>query len=125
MSNIPAELQYSKEHEWIKSEGSNSAKVGITDFAQAALGDIVYIQLPKVGQEVKAGSVCGEVESTKSVSEIISPLTGKVIAINSDLEKSPELINQDPYGAGWIAQIEFSAAPGDLLSAEEYTQITG
>jgi glycine cleavage system H protein len=125
MSNIPAELQYSKEHEWIKSEGSNSAKVGITDFAQAALGDIVYIQLPKVGQEVKAGSVCGEVESTKSVSEIFSPLTGKVIAINSDLEKSPELINQDPYGAGWIAQIEFSAAPGDLLSAEEYTQITG
>jgi glycine cleavage system H protein len=125
MSSIPAELQYSKEHEWIKSEGSNSAKVGITDFAQAALGDIVYIQLPKVGQEVKAGSVCGEVESTKSVSEIFSPLTGKVIAINSDLEKSPELINQDPYGAGWIAQIEFSAAPGDLLSAEEYTQITG
>jgi glycine cleavage system H protein len=125
MSNIPAELQYSKEHEWIKSEGSNSAKVGITDFAQAALGDIVYIQLPKVGQEVKAGSVCGEVESTKSVSEIFSPLTGKVIAINSDLEKSPELINQDPYGAGWIAQIEFSGAPGDLLSAEEYTQITG
>ncbi len=125
MSNIPAELQYSKEHEWIKSEGSNSAKVGITDFAQAALGDIVYVQLPKVGQEVKAGSVCGEVESTKSVSEIFSPLTGKVIAINSDLEKSPELINQDPYGAGWIAQIEFSAAPGDLLSAEEYTQITG
>ena len=125
MSNIPVELQYSKEHEWIKSEGSNSAKVGITDFAQAALGDIVYIQLPKVGQEVKAGSVCGEVESTKSVSEIFSPLTGKVIAINSDLEKSPELINQDPYGAGWIAQIEFSAAPGDLLSAEEYTQITG
>ena len=125
MSNIPAELQYSKEHEWIKSEGSNSAKVGITDFAQAALGDIVYIQLPKVGQEVKAGSVCGEVESTKSVSEIFSPLTGKVIAINSDLEKFPELINQDPYGAGWIAQIEFSAAPGDLLSAEEYTQITG
>jgi glycine cleavage system H protein len=125
MSNIPAELQYSKEHEWIKSEGSNSAKVGITDFAQAALGDIVYIQLPKVGQEVKAGSVCGEVESTKSVSEIFSPLTGKVIAINSDLEKSPELINQDPYGAGWIAQIEFSTAPGDLLSAEEYTQITG
>ena len=125
MSNIPAELQYSKEHEWIKSEGSNSAKVGITDFAQAALGDIVYIQLPKVGQEVKAGSVCGEVETTKSVSEIFSPLTGKVIAINSDLEKSPELINQDPYGAGWIAQIEFSAAPGDLLSAEEYTQITG
>jgi len=125
MSNIPAELQYSKEHEWIKSEGSNSAKVGITDFAQAALGDIVYIQLPKVGQEVKAGSVCGEVESTKSVSEIFSPLTGKVIAINSDLEKSPELINQDPYGAGWIAQIEFSAAPGDLLSAKEYTQITG
>ena len=124
MSNIPAELQYSKEHEWIKSDGSNSAKVGITDFAQAALGDIVYVELPKVGQDVKAGAVCGEVESTKSVSEIFSPLSGKVIAVNSDLEKSPELINQDPYGAGWIAQIEFASAAADLLSAEEYTQIT-
>ena len=124
MSNIPADLRYSKEHEWIKSEAANSAKVGITDFAQAALGDIVYVQLPKVGQEVKAGTVCGEVESTKSVSEIFSPLTGKVTAINSDLEKSPELINQDPYGAGWIAQIEFAATPSDLLSAEEYTNLT-
>jgi glycine cleavage system H protein len=124
MSNIPADLKYSKEHEWIKSEAANSAKVGITDYAQAALGDIVYVQLPKVGQEVKAGAVCGEVESTKSVSEIFSPLTGKVTAINSDLEKSPELINQDPYGAGWIAQIEFAATPEDLLSAEEYTNLT-
>ena len=124
MSNIPSDLKYSKEHEWIKTESSNSAKVGITDFAQAALGDIVYVQLPKVGQDVKAGAVCGEVESTKSVSEIFSPLSGKVIAVNSDLEKSPELINQDPYGAGWIAQIEFASAPADLLSAEEYTQIT-
>jgi len=124
MSNIPADLKYSKEHEWIKSEAANSAKVGITDFAQAALGDIVYVQLPKVGQEVKAGTVCGEVESTKSVSEIFSPLTGKVTAINSDLEKSPELINQDPYGAGWIALIEFAETPPDLLSAEEYTNLT-
>jgi len=124
MSNIPADLKYSKEHEWIKGEAANSAKVGITDFAQAALGDIVYVQLPKVGQEVKAGAVCGEVESTKSVSEIFSPLTGKVIAINSDLEKSPELINQDPYGAGWIAQIEFAVTPADLLSAEEYSNLT-
>ena len=124
MSNIPADLKYSKEHEWIKSETATSAKVGITDFAQAALGDIVYVQLPKVGQEVKAGTVCGEVESTKSVSEIFSPLTGKVTAINSDLEKSPELINQDPYGAGWIALIEFAETPPDLLSAEEYTNLT-
>jgi glycine cleavage system H protein len=84
----------------------------------------VYEQLPKVGQEVKAGAVCGEVESTKSVSELFSPLTGKVTAINFDLEKSPELINQDPYGAGWIAQIEFAATPADLLSAEEYTNLT-
>jgi glycine cleavage system H protein len=124
MSNIPADLKYSKEHEWIKGEAANSAKVGITDFAQAALGDIVYVQLPKVGQEVKAGVVCGEVESTKSVSEIFSPLTGKVTAINSELEKSPELINQDPYGAGWIAQIEFAVTPADLLSAEEYSNLT-
>jgi glycine cleavage system H protein len=125
MSNIPVGLQYSKEHEWIKAECLNSAIVGITDFAQAALGDIVYVQMPKVGQQVTAGSVCGEVESTKSVSEIFSPISGKIIAVNSDLEKLPELINQDPYGAGWIAQIEFSAPPTDLLSAEEYAQITG
>ena len=125
MSNIPVGLQYSKEHEWIKAEGLNSAIVGITDFAQAALGDIVYVQMPKVGQQVTAGSVCGEVESTKSVSEIFSPISGKIIAVNSDLEKLPELINQDPYGAGWIAQIEFSAPPTNLLSAEEYAQITG
>ncbi len=124
MSNIPAELQYTKEHEWIAKTSTDAFRIGITDFAQAALGDIVYIQLPKVGQSVTAGQVCGEVESTKSVSEIYSPLTGKVIAINQNLDVTPELINQDPYSAGWIAEIEISQSPADLLSSQEYEVLT-
>ena len=124
MSNVPVELQYTKEHEWIRSQSATVFAIGITDFAQGALGDIVYIQLPKVGQLVQAGAVCGEVESTKSVSEIYSPITGKIVAVNPDLDKTPELINQDPYGAGWIAEIEVSETPTDLLSSAEYETLT-
>jgi glycine cleavage system H protein len=98
--------------------------MGITDYAQGALGDIVYVQLPKVGDVVVADKVCGEVESTKSVSEIFSPVSGKVIAINESLEANPEVLNSDPYGAGWLAEIEVSAAPEGLLSADGYRQIT-
>jgi glycine cleavage system H protein len=98
--------------------------MGITDFAQGALGDIVYIQLPKIGEVLTAGSVCGEVESTKSVSEIYAPVSGKVIAINDSLDKSPEVMNSDPYGAGWIAEVELSTDPTDLLSASEYAVLT-
>jgi glycine cleavage system H protein len=98
--------------------------MGITDYAQGALGDIVYVQLPKVGDAVVADKVCGEVESTKSVSEIFSPVSGKVIAINESLEANPEVLNSDPYGAGWLAEIEVSVAPEGLLSAEGYRQIT-
>ena len=125
MSNIPQELRYTKEHEWISGTGP-VVKVGITDFAQAALGDIVYIQLPKVGDSVKADAVCGEVESTKSVSEIYSPISGKIVKVNENLNSQPEIINSDPYGAGWIYEIEVadSAAINELLSAKQYADLT-
>jgi glycine cleavage system H protein len=125
MSNIPADLKYTKEHEWVRDLAAPSTiAMGITDFAQGALGDIVYVQLPKVGELVVSGKVCGEVESTKSVSEIFAPVTGKVIAVNDALSNSPELINSDPYNAGWLAEIEVTEAATDLLSAAEYGQIT-
>ena len=126
MSYIPADLQYTKEHEWVAATGDASViRMGITDFAQGALGDIVYVQLPKVGESVTAEKVCGEVESTKSVSEIFSPVTGKVVAVNESLNSSPELLNSDPYGAGWLAEISIDGAPQGLLSAAQYGEITG
>ena len=125
MSNIPADLKYTKEHEWVRDLASaGTVSVGITDFAQGALGDIVYVQMPKVGDTVVSGEVCGEVESTKSVSEIFAPVTGKVIAINESLSNSPELINSDPYNAGWLVEIELSETSSDLLTPEQYGQIT-
>lgn len=123
MSLTPEALHYTKEHEWVSIVG-NLYTMGITDFAQSALGDIVYVQLPSVGQHVVAGSVCGEVESTKSVSEIFAPVTGVVTSINEALSNSPESINSDPYGAGWLAIIEVSAAPSDLLTHSEYAALT-
>jgi glycine cleavage system H protein len=99
-------------------------RMGITDYAQAALGDIVYVQLPKIGESVTADKVCGEVESTKSVSEIFAPVTGRIVAINGNLNNAPETINSDPYGGGWLAEIEVAATPEGLLSAADYRQIT-
>ena len=124
MPHVPAELSYTKEHEWIVFTSETTARIGITDFAQAALGDIVYIQLPKVGESVTSGKVCGEVESTKSVSEIYSPLTGTISQVNTALESAPEIINSDPYNDGWIAEITFSEKPLDLLTPSEYAAIT-
>ncbi len=126
MSSVPAELRYTKEHEWIQELSPTKFRIGITDFAQAALGDIVYIQLPKTDAEIKANSVCGEVESTKSVSEIYAPISGKVVAVNEKLDSNPETINSDPYGAGWIAEIEIASAPLQdvLLSAADYQNLT-
>jgi len=124
MSSAPENLKYTKEHEWVEELSPGSVRMGITDFAQGALGDIVYVQLPKVGDQLTAGSVCGEVESTKSVSEIYAPVTGKVIAVNSALDAAPESMNSDPYGAGWIAEVELSATPSELLSASEYQSLT-
>ena len=126
MSSVPAELRYTKEHEWIQELSPTKFRIGITDFAQAALGDIVYIQLPKAGTEITANFVCGEVESTKSVSEIYAPITGKVVTVNEKLDSNPETINSDPYGAGWIAEIEIASAPLQdvLLSAADYQNLT-
>jgi glycine cleavage system H protein len=125
MSQIPADLQYTKEHEWVAATSTPLRyRMGITDYAQAALGDIVYVQMPKVGESVTADKVCGEVESTKSVSEIFAPLTGSVVAINAALTANPELINSDPYGAGWLAEIEVSSEASGLLTAAQYGEIT-
>lgn len=123
MSSIPEALQYTKEHEWVSAAG-NIYTMGITDFAQGALGDIVYVQLPKVGETLTAGKVCGEVESTKSVSEIFAAVSGVVTEINSALYQTPEILNSDPYGAGWLLKVEVSGTPSDLLDAAGYAQIT-
>ena len=125
MSNVPADLKYSKDHEWVSETGANRFRIGITDYAQGALGDIVYVQLPKVGDNVSEGAVCGEVESTKSVSEIFSPLTGKVVTVNSNLDSAPETLNSDPYGAGWIAEIEVTAPSNSLMDAAGYSALIG
>ena len=126
MSDTPSNLSYTKEHEWVEDLGNGKYRIGITDYAQSALGDIVYIQLPKLEQEVVAGSVCGEVESTKSVSEIYAPISGKVVSINSDLDSAPEKINSEPYANGWIAEIQMSADFDikTLLTAEDYKKLT-
>jgi glycine cleavage system H protein len=126
MSLVPENLRYTKEHEWIAELSSTKFRIGITDYAQSALGDIVYIQLPKIGSDVKANSVCGEVESTKSVSEIYAPISGKVVAVNSNLDSKPEIINSDPYGEGWIVEIEISSIKLEetLLSALDYQKLT-
>ena len=126
MSNIPANLSYTKEHEWVEKLSDNRFRIGITDYAQSALGDIVYIQLPKIDSVVEANSVCGEVESTKSVSEIYAPISGKVVTVNSELESNPEVINSDPYGRGWIVEIETIDQKQfqTLLSAQDYQKLT-
>ena len=127
MSSIPAQLKYTKEHEWIQEISATKFRIGITDYAQSALGDIVYIQLPKNGASVNANSVCGEVESTKSVSEIYAPITGKVVLVNDKLESNPEIINSDPYGAGWMVKVRMSnlAEIDGLMSHADYVAMVG
>jgi glycine cleavage system H protein len=123
--NIPDDLRYSDEHEWVRADGGR-ARVGITDYAQDALGDIVYVDLPVVGAEVVIGGKLGEVESTKSVSEIYAPVAGTVTAVNDALPDSPERINQDPYGEGWICELELAEGAGleALLDAAAYGDLT-
>jgi glycine cleavage system H protein len=124
MSDIPSDLKFTKEHEWVATTPSaNVFRVGITDYAQSALGDIVYVQLPKVGQKLTAGEVCGEIESTKSVSEIYSPITGEVSSVNGNLDGAPEIINSEPYASGWILEISVSGELPALLSGEEYEKL--
>ncbi|BBY89118.1 MULTISPECIES: glycine cleavage system protein GcvH [Mycolicibacterium] len=125
MSEIPADLSYTPEHEWVRRTGDDTVRVGITDYAQSALGDVVFVQLPDTGTELTSGDAFGEVESTKSVSDLYAPLTAKVVAVNGDLEASPDLVNSDPYGAGWLVELqaqpgELDAGFGGLLDAEAY-----
>ena len=117
----PEDLQYTKDHEWVRSQG-DSVRIGITDFAQEALGDIVFVTLPEVGSEVTAGSTCGEIESTKSVSDVYAPVTGTVVARNENLDSAPELLNSDPYGDGWMVDIRPAEGAGSegLLDAAAY-----
>lgn len=122
MSN-PTNLQYTKEHEWVLVEG-DVATVGITKYAADALGEIVYVDLPKTGSNTTYMKICGEIESTKSVGELYAPMDGEVVEANSALESAPETINDDPFGAGWLIKIRFTALP-DLLSAEQYNALTG
>ena len=123
---IPEDLHYTAEHEWVRT-GDGALRVGITHYAQDALGDVVFVSLPEVGATVTAGEPCGEVESTKSVSEIYAPVTGEVTARNDELENRPELINSDPYGEGWLVEIAAGdpGAVGGLLDAKAYAELTG
>ncbi|MEU4772114.1 glycine cleavage system protein GcvH [Micromonospora sp. NPDC023644] len=123
---IPEDLRYTAEHEWVAGDGGGTVRVGITHFAQDALGDIVYVQLPDSGAVVAAGESLGEIESTKSVSEIYAPLSGTVAARNEALGDTPEVINTDPYGAGWLLEItpDDPAAVDGLLSADAYRELT-
>ena len=123
MSQIPSDLKYTAEHEWVRlSDGSSTVRIGITDFAQEALGDVVYVSLPAVGTAVSGGAAFGEVESTKSVSDIYAPLSGTITARNDALDGAPETINSDPYGEGWLVEIELAADAdvSSLLDAATY-----
>lgn len=124
--NTPSELKYTKDHEWIKIEG-NVATIGITDFAQGELGDIVYVDVDTVDDDLNGGDVFGSVEAVKTVSDLFLPISGKVIEFNSELEDQPELLNSDPYGNGWIIKLEVAegADHSELLSAEDYQAIIG
>ncbi len=120
--NLPSELKYSEEHEWLKVEGEGRARIGITDFAQSELGDIVFVELPEVGDEVTAGEPFGSVESVKTVSELYAPVSGKVVEVNEALADSPENVNTSPYGDGWMIVVEMSdpSQVDQLLTAEQY-----
>ena len=124
--NSPSDLRYTKEHEWVKIESEDVVVFGITDFAQSALGDVVFASLPKVGASLTAGQTCGEVESTKSVNDIYSPVTGVVKEINEKLANSPEILNSDPYGAGWMVKLSgvSKSQVETLLDAAGYQKIT-
>ncbi|SNT08519.1 glycine cleavage system protein GcvH [Rhodococcoides kyotonense] len=129
--NAPsADLLYTPEHEWVLRTGPTTVRIGITDFAQGQLGDVVFVQLPSVGDEVTAGTSLGEVESTKSVSDVFAPLTGKVVAVNEDLDAGPEKVNTGPYSDGWLVELEvdteatLNEAVSQMLDADGYAAIT-
>jgi glycine cleavage system H protein len=123
MANIPTDLKYTRDHEWAKREGAN-VRVGITHYAQEQLGDVVFVELPKVGTKVKAKQSFGVVESVKAVSDLFAPVSGEVVEVNAELEKKPELVNQDPYGRGWMIVIKPTSAGewDQLLTAKQYEE---
>ncbi|MFC3417662.1 glycine cleavage system protein GcvH [Algoriphagus hitonicola] len=123
--NFPQELKYTKDHEWVKIDG-DVATIGITEFAQSELGDIVYVEVETVGETIEAGEVFGTVEAVKTVSDLFMPLTGEVLEFNDELEGSPELVNESPYESGWMVKVKITGdLPEDLLSADEYTELVG
>ncbi len=126
---IPEDLRYTDAHEWVRELGDGVVRIGITDHAQSQLGDVVFVQLPAVGDSIAAGAAVGEVESTKSVSDLFAPVSGTVVAVNEALQDSPELINSGPYESGWMIDIKLAAgaaaAPVDLLDAAAYRDLTG
>lgn len=119
-----SDLLYSKDHEWLREEADGIVTVGVTDFAASQLGDVVYVDLPAVGDEVTAHSEMGEIESTKSVSDLFSPVSGEVVEVNEDVIDSPETVNDDPFGAAWLIKVKASEIPDDLLTADEYADLT-
>ena len=125
--NVPEELRYTSDHEWVRLEDGGRVRIGITDYAQEALGDVVFVELPEVGEAVEANQTFSEVESTKSVSDVYAPLAGTVAEVNTDLAESPERLNTDPYGDGWICTIDPAdgAAYATLLDAATYRSLTG
>ncbi len=124
--NTPDDLRYSSDHEWIRLEEGNRVRIGITDYAQDALGDVVFVDLPQIGTVVTAGESISEVESTKSVSDIYAPLAGEVVEVNNDLAEAPDKLNADPYGEGWILVLELSSEANldDLMDAAAYIELT-
>ncbi|KUN01805.1 glycine cleavage system protein H [Streptomyces yokosukanensis] len=124
MSN-PQQLRYSKEHEWLSAAADGVSTVGITEHAANALGDVVFVQLPEVGSTVSAGETCGELESTKSVSDLYSPVSGEITEVNEDVVDDPSLVNSAPFEGGWLFKVRVAEEPGDLLSADEYTEFSG
>lgn len=123
--NFPKELKYTKDHEWVKIEG-DTATIGITEFAAKELGDIVYVEVETLGETIEHGEVFGTVEAVKTVSDLFMPLEGEVLEFNDNLESSPELVNEDPYGDGWMIKVKISGdLPDDLLTSEEYTDLLG
>jgi glycine cleavage system H protein len=124
--NVPKDLKYAKSHEWVRVDGS-VAVVGISDHAQRELTDIVYVELPEIGTRIEAGNECAVVESVKAASDVYTPVTGDVVAVNEELSTAPELVNQDPYGKGWLFKIQMSDAGelNDLLSPDDYAHHTG
>lgn len=125
MSEIPSDLRYTAEHEWIKDQGDGVVRIGITAYAAEALGDVVYISLPAVGDSVTSGQACGEVESTKSVSDLYAPADGGIVAVNEALDTTPEIVNTDPYGEGWMYDLRLSDASAldGMLDAERYGEL--